>query len=61
VSIKKRLEKLESQNGDKAEAPAIKPPPEISPEAWKALFSDSDIGMTMTCEQMAEWAAQNGY
>jgi hypothetical protein len=61
MSIKKRLEKLESQNGNKAETPTIKPHPEISPEAWMALFTDSDIGMTMTCEQMAEWAAQNGY
>lgn len=61
MSIKKRLEKLESQNGNKAETPTIKPHPEISPEAWTALFTDSDIGMTMTCEQMAEWAVQNGY
>lgn len=60
MSIKRRLDQLEKrQTGDKAEMP--KPHPEISPEAWMALFSDSDIGMTMTCEQMAEWAGQHGY
>jgi hypothetical protein len=60
MSIENRVRKLEQrQTGDKVEMP--KPPPEISEAAWMALFSDSDIGMTMTCEQMAEWAEQNGY
>jgi len=36
-------------------------PPEISAAAWMALFSDSDIGMTMTCEEVVEWAVRNGY
>ncbi|MGZ4955584.1 MAG: hypothetical protein ACXV79_10705 [Methylobacter sp.] len=60
MSIKARITKLEEQS-DKVTKTPIKLSPLISPEAWKALFTDSDIGMTMTCEQMAEWAVQNGY
>ncbi|MEQ1531539.1 MAG: hypothetical protein ABL925_19665 [Methylococcales bacterium] len=60
MSIKNRLERLESQQGVEKWTPT-KLSPQISPEAWKALFSDSDIGMAMDCEQMAEWAVKNGY
>jgi hypothetical protein len=61
MSIKRRLERLESQNENKAEPSPARRPPEISAAAWMALFSDSDQGMTMTCEQVVEWAVQNGY
>jgi hypothetical protein len=52
MSIKKRLERLESQSESKAEPPPARRPPEISAAAWMALFSDSDLGMTVPREEV---------
>lgn len=61
MSLKSRVDKLENQNGNKVEAQTINPQPAISREAWLVLFADGGPGWNMNCEQMAEWAAQNGY
>ncbi len=53
MNIKQRLEKLESQSSDKAETPAIKPSPILSPETWMFLFQPGFDG-ELTDEQMVE-------